>query len=101
MYGDRGLAAEVIGRVEAAQSVMVSPQFSRRITEVVRHEGDLVKQGEVLARLADTADKSDVLQQQAALSSREHDLAAARCDRVLTMNDGRLGPREPSASRIV
>lgn len=74
----------VTGRVEAAQSVLVSPQFAGRITEIVRHEGDQVTQGEVLARLADTSARSDVLQQQAALSSKEHDLAQAQRDLART-----------------
>jgi RND family efflux transporter MFP subunit len=74
----------VTGRVEAVQTVLVSPQSSGRITEIVRHEGDRVKKGEILARLADPAAKSDVLQQEAALSSKAHDLAQAQRDLART-----------------
>ncbi len=70
----------VTGRVEALQTVSVSPQFSGRVTEIVRREGERVKKGEVLARLADTSAKADVVQQEAALSSKEHDLAQAKRD---------------------
>lgn len=68
----------VTGRVEAAQTVPVSPRFSGRITEIVHHEGDRVNRGEILARLDDTVARSDVHQQEAALSSRQHDLAQAQ-----------------------
>lgn len=68
----------VTGRVEAERTVFVAPQFSGRITEIVRHEGERVKAGAVLARLADPAAKSDVLQQQALLSSKESELAQAK-----------------------
>ncbi len=68
----------VTGRVDALQTVLVSPQFAGRITEIVRHEGERVTSGEVLARLADSAARSNLTQQEAALSSRQHDLAQAR-----------------------
>ncbi len=74
----------VTGRVEAAQTVMVGPQFAGRITEIVRHEGERVKKGEVLCRLADTSAKSDVVQQEAALSSKQQDLIQARRDLART-----------------
>ena len=74
----------VTGRVEAVQTVVVSPQFSGWITEIVRHEGDRVKKGELLARLADTSARSNVLQQEAALTSRQHDLAQAQRDLART-----------------
>lgn len=70
----------VTGRIEAMHTVVVSPQFAGRITEIVRYEGERVKQGETLARLADTSARSEVLQQEAARSSKEQDLAQAQRD---------------------
>ena len=74
----------VTGRVEAAQTVRVNPQFAGRITEIVRHEGDRVLRGDLLARLADSSARSNLVQQEAALSSRRHDLAQARRDLART-----------------
>lgn len=74
----------VTGRVEAERTVVVGPQAAGRITEIVRREGDRVKLGEVLARLADASAKAEVLQQQAALSSKESELAQAKRDLART-----------------
>ena len=38
----------VTGRIEAERTVLVTPQFVGRLTEIVRHEGDRVKAGEVI-----------------------------------------------------
>ncbi|MDP3231135.1 MAG: efflux RND transporter periplasmic adaptor subunit [Myxococcales bacterium] len=76
----------VTGRVDALQTVLVSPQFAGRITEIVRHEGERVTSGEVLARLADSSARSNLVQQQAALSSREHDRAQARRELARTVS---------------
>jgi membrane fusion protein (multidrug efflux system) len=102
--GDVARMLAVTGRVEATQSVLVSPQFAGRITEVVRHEGDRVKSGEVLARLADVSAKSDVVQQEAALSSKQHDLAQALRDMGRTASlvaSGATAPAELEASRLL
>jgi len=68
----------ITGRIEAERTVLVTPQFVGRITEIVRHEGERVQAGEVIARIADTAAKSEVKQSQANLSARQKDLAQAR-----------------------
>jgi RND family efflux transporter MFP subunit len=94
----------VTGRVEAQQTVFVSPQFSGRITEVVRHEGDRVTKGEILARLADTSARSNVLQQAAALSSKEHELSQAERDLARTASlvaNGTVAAAELEAARLV
>lgn len=70
----------VTGRVEAEQTVIVSPRFAARLTEIVRHEGDRVTMGEVLARLDDATARSTVVQQQSTLSSRADELAQGRRD---------------------
>lgn len=74
----------VTGRIEAAQSVLVSPQFPGRITEILRREGDRVRKAEILARLEDPAAKSNLLQQSAALASRKNDLRQAERDLART-----------------
>ena len=93
----------VTGRVEAERTVLVGPQFGGRITEIVRHEGDQVKQGEILARLADTSAKAEVTQQQAALASKESELAQAKRDFARTsalVASGAIAPAELEAGRL-
>jgi len=93
----------VTGRVEAERTVLVGPQFGGRITEIVRHEGDQVKQGDILARLADTSAKAEVTQQQAALSSKESELAQAKRDFARTsalVASGAIAPAELEAGRL-
>ena len=70
----------VTGRIEAVQTVFVSPRSAGQITEIVRREGQRVAKGDVLARLADPSATSDVLQQRAALASRQLDLKQAERD---------------------
>lgn len=74
----------VTGRIESVQTVLVSPQFAGRITEIVRHEGDRVTKGEILARLADASARSNLVQEEATLASKEHELAQARRDLART-----------------
>jgi RND family efflux transporter MFP subunit len=74
------------GHVEPARRVVISPQFSGRLTEFVHREGESVKAGEVLARLDDTSTTAAVLQQQASLSSRLGDLDQAK--RELARTEG-------------
>jgi RND family efflux transporter MFP subunit len=70
----------VTGRIEAERTVLVSPQFAGRITEIVRREGDAVRAGELLARLEDTSATSLVKQQRATLSAKESELEQAQRD---------------------
>lgn len=65
----------VTGRVEAQQTVRLSPRAEGRITEISRREGEQVKAGDVLARLEDVAARAGVTQQKAELSSQSSDLA--------------------------
>ncbi len=67
----------VTGRVEAAHTVLVTPQFPGRLTETFYAEGDRVTAGAVLARLDNPASTSAVLKQRASLASRQQDLAQA------------------------
>jgi RND family efflux transporter MFP subunit len=74
----------VTGRVEAERTVLVTPQFTGRITEIVRREGESVRAGEILARLEDTAATSMVQQQRATLSSKQSELDQAQRDAART-----------------
>lgn len=94
----------VTGRVEAVQTVEVGPQFAGRITEIVRHEGDRVTSGDILARLEDTSAKSNIVQQQAALSSKERDFAQSQRDLARTatlVSSGASAPAELESARLV
>ncbi len=82
--GDSTRMLAVTGRVEAEHTVLVTPRFAGQLTEIVRHEGDRVVAGETLARLADTSATASIVQQQAALESRQDDLAQTRRDLVDT-----------------
>lgn len=93
----------VTGRIEAERTVSVGPQSSGRITEIVRHEGERVKRGDVLARLADTSARSEVLQRQAALASKESELAQAKRDLERTSTlaaSGTIAPVELETARL-
>jgi len=79
-HGDSSRMLAVTGRVEAEHTVLVTPRFAGQLTEILRHEGDRVVAGEILARLADTSATASIVQQQAALGSRQDDLAQARRD---------------------
>ncbi len=78
--GDSSRMLAVTGRIEAEHAVLVAPRFTGQLTEIVRHEGDRVVAGELLARLADPSATASIVQQQAALASREDDLGQARRD---------------------
>ncbi len=64
----------VTGRLEAQQSVMVAARSAGRITEIARHEGEQVKAGDVLARMADTSARAGVAQQAAELAGSRKQL---------------------------
>lgn len=69
------LLTELTGTIEAPESFTVAFRSSGRISEIAAEVGDLVSEGEVLARL-------DALQADAALRSAEAGQAAAKADLV-------------------
>jgi len=94
----------VTGRIEADRTVVVTPQFAGRLTEIVHHEGDGVIAGEVLARLEDAAATSAVVQERATLSARRTDLAQARRDLARTAKlvaAGAVAGTELETARLV
>jgi len=64
----------VTGRLEAQQSVNVAARSAGRITEITRHEGERVEEGDVLARMADTSARAGVTQQAAELAAARKEL---------------------------
>jgi RND family efflux transporter MFP subunit len=69
----------VTGSLIARQEVLVSPQIDNyRIVEIAAEEGDRVKAGQVLARLADDTLKAQLAQLQAALLKADANIAQAR-----------------------
>jgi len=62
---------DATGYVTARRSATVSAQMTGTLTEVLIEEGDHVKEGQVLARLDDTAQKAMLAQAQAQLQSAQ------------------------------
>ncbi|HXY95810.1 MAG TPA: efflux RND transporter periplasmic adaptor subunit [Steroidobacteraceae bacterium] len=76
--GGGGAGASVLdatGYVTARREATVSAQMTGKVTEVLFDEGDRVKQGQVIARLDDTAQKAALAQAQAQLQSAQALLA--------------------------
>lgn len=63
-----------VGNVQAAQSVVVHPQVSGRITELLFREGQEVARGDVLARIDPTLYRAQLAQ---AMADRQQDEAQA------------------------
>ena len=82
--GGGGAGASVLdatGYVTARREATVSAQITGKVTEVLFDEGDHVKEGQVIARLDDTA-------QRAALAQAQAQLQSARA--VLTQDEAQL-----------
>jgi RND family efflux transporter MFP subunit len=69
-----------IGTVQSLHSVVLRPQVTGTITEVLFKEGELVERGVLLARIDDRSIKSALAQAQAEKSSSEADLRIAELD---------------------
>lgn len=67
-----------VGNVESPQRVVISPRVSGRIEFLQAREGDLVKAGQVLARLDPSDLNAAVVQQQAAVAQARSRLAEAQ-----------------------
>jgi RND family efflux transporter MFP subunit len=87
----------VTGSIEAARRVIVSPRSTARITAILRAEGEYVRAGEPLARLADVSATSNVLQQRASLASKRAERAQADHDLVRAELLGRAGATSAAA----
>jgi RND family efflux transporter MFP subunit len=69
-----------IGTVQSLHSVVLRPQVTGVVTEVLFDEGELVERGELLARIDDRAIKAALAQAQAEKNSSEAQLRIAELD---------------------
>lgn len=69
-----------IGTVQSLHTVVLRPQVTGTITEVLFNEGELVERGALLARIDDRSVKAALAQAQAEKSSGEADLRIAELD---------------------
>lgn len=60
-------AIDAVGNLLSNESVILSPEISGRVTEILFEEGQEVKKGEILVRLDDTVNKAELAEAQASL----------------------------------
>jgi multidrug efflux pump subunit AcrA (membrane-fusion protein) len=75
------------GTVESPQNVKIAPKVSGRIEYLALHEGDRVRQGQVLVRIDPSQVEALVHQQMAALAEAQYRLAQAQ----ITQNSTNVG----------
>lgn len=85
-----------IGTVQSLHSVVLRPQVSGVITEVLFEEGELVERGKLLARIDDRSIKAALVQAEAEKISAEADLRIAELDlsRYVGLRDSSIVPRQ-------
>lgn len=85
-----------IGTVQSLHAVVLRPQVTGTITEVLFKEGELVERGALLARIDDRTIKATLSQAQAEKSSGEADLRIAELDlaRYNGLSDRSIVPRQ-------
>jgi RND family efflux transporter MFP subunit len=85
-----------IGTVQSLHTVVLRPQVTGTITEVLFKEGELVERGALLARIDDRTIKATLAQVQAEKSSGEADLRIAELDlsRYNGLSDRSIVPRQ-------
>jgi RND family efflux transporter MFP subunit len=85
-----------IGTVQSLHAVVLRPQVTGTITEVLFKEGELVERGALLARIDDRTIKAALAQAQAEKSSGEADLRIAELDlaRYNGLSDRSIVPRQ-------
>ena len=99
MQGGAGASASVLdatGYVTARREATVSAQITGAVTAVLIEEGDHVKEGQVIGRLDDTAQKAALAQAQAALQSsqallEQYQVQVAQSVRDLKRNEDLIG----------
>ncbi|MEP7245084.1 MAG: efflux RND transporter periplasmic adaptor subunit [Gammaproteobacteria bacterium] len=85
-----------IGTVQSLHTVVIRPQITGVITEVLFKEGDLVEQGTLLARIDDRSIQAALAQAEAENASREAQLKVAQLDlaRYGNLSDQRVVSRQ-------
>ena len=68
------------GTLEARVSTVISPRIQERLAEVLVDEGDVVKSGQLLARLDDAATRQQVAIAEAALAAAKATVERVRAD---------------------
>src|SRR5579862_9836394 len=89
MGGSAGRASvlDATGYVTARREATVSAQITGTLTEVLIEEGDHVKEGQVLGRLDDTAQRAQVAQAEAAVHAAEALLAQDQAQLAQSQRD--------------
>ena len=88
------------GRLEADE-IDISTKFAGRIAAVLADEGDIVRAGQVVARM-DTRDLAASLQQaEAQMTQAEHNIAAARAELEQAMSQVQLTAQELQRARTL
>jgi RND family efflux transporter MFP subunit len=87
-----------IGSVQSLHTVVIRPQVTGVLTEVLFKEGDIVRQGAALARIDDRAIAAALAQAEAEKTSRAAQLRSAELD--LTRYSGTLGQQVVSRQQI-
>ena len=65
------------GEIKPRNYINIGAEFSGQLTEILVKEGDVVKKGQLVARIDETQSAADVMAQRAALSSSEADASAS------------------------
>lgn len=93
---DVTLRLSAIGTVQSLHTVVLRPQVTGTITEVLFNEGELVERGALLARIDDRSIKAALAQAQAEKASSEAELRIAQLDlaRYEGLRDRSIVPRQ-------
>ncbi len=96
---------DATGYVTARREATVSAQITGTVTAVLIEEGDRVKEGQVIGRLDDTAQKASLSQAQAALQSAEalltqYEVQLAQSGRDLKRNEDLVGRKLVSEQAV-
>jgi HlyD family secretion protein len=65
------------GEIKPRNYINIGAEFQGQLTEILVKEGDVVKKGQLVARIDETQSQADVAAQRAALSSAEADASAS------------------------
>lgn len=91
-----------IGTVQSLHTVVLRPQVTGTVTQVLFAEGELVERGALLARIDDRSIKAALSQAQAEKSSGEADLRIAELDlaRYNGLRDRSIVPRQTIEQQV-